>query len=164
MALATGDLNIVFNSKEKRLAFGVYPEVSLAEAREKRQGARKMLAGGIDPADAKQEKKRLAQLNAENTFEAIAREWHQKEISRWTPQYGANILHRLEVDIFARIHPCLMWSYGAKRMVRSGAKKAASKTKYTCPASAANAWAKPETRLVCGDCDEPMEAEPGEGD
>lgn len=38
-------------------------------------------------------------------------------------------------------------------------KKSASKTKYTCPACAANAWAKPETRLICGDCDEPMLAD-----
>jgi hypothetical protein len=38
-------------------------------------------------------------------------------------------------------------------------KKAASKTRYTCPACQANAWAKPNTHLVCGDCEEPMEAE-----
>jgi predicted SprT family Zn-dependent metalloprotease len=45
---------------------------------------------------------------------------------------------------------------------KKAARKAASKTKYTCPSCAANAWAKPETKLVCGECDEPMEAERAE--
>src|SRR5271157_2535119 len=42
-------------------------------------------------------------------------------------------------------------------------KKAASKTKFTCPTCGQNAWAKPDAHLICGDCDEPMEAEHGEG-
>lgn len=86
--------------KEKRLAFGVYPEVPLAEAREKRSAARKQVAAGVDPSQAKKEAKRLALLNAENTFEAVAREWHANQLERWTKRHGQNVMHFLETDIF----------------------------------------------------------------
>lgn len=86
--------------KEKRLAFGVYPEVSLQEAREKRAAARKMLSAGIDPSQAKKEAKRQALLNAENTFEAVAQEWHANQLGRWSKRHGQNVMHFLEVDIF----------------------------------------------------------------
>ena len=63
------------NGKEKRISLGVYPEVSLKDAREKRDEARKLLASGIDPSQARKED-RLTQANhAANAFEAIAREW-----------------------------------------------------------------------------------------
>ena len=62
-----------FAGKEKRLVFGTYPDVSLADAREKREADRKLLAQGIDPGAQKQDAKRQARLNAENTLEAIAR-------------------------------------------------------------------------------------------
>jgi len=86
--------------KEKRLAFGVYPEVSLAEARDKRSAARKQIAAGVDPSQAKKEAKRLAFLNAENTFEAVAKEWHTNQLERWTKKHGQNVMHFLETDIF----------------------------------------------------------------
>src|SRR5271154_2964564 len=68
-----------FAGKEKLLAFGVYPEVSLGDARERRAQARKTLAAGNDPSVVKQEAKRLIKLNGENTFEAVAREWHEQQ-------------------------------------------------------------------------------------
>lgn len=92
-----------FEGKEKRLAFGVYPQVSLLEAREKREKARKQVAEGIDPVADKKDKRRMAALNAENTFEAIVREWHTLNKDRWSFLYGHNILHRLELDIFPHI-------------------------------------------------------------
>ena len=52
--------------------------------------------------------------------------------------------------------------WGDDETRKKAKKKTASKTKYTCPSCAANAWAKPETNLVCGDCDEAMRAEPAE--
>lgn len=57
--------------KEKRLAFGVYPDVSLADAREKRDAAKKILAAGGDPSETKKAEKLAQKLNAENTFEAM---------------------------------------------------------------------------------------------
>jgi integrase len=92
-----------FGGKEKRLACGVYPETSLAEAREKRAVARKMLGDEIDPSSAKRENRQLAEANAACTFEAVAREWHERNREKWTPIYCQDILHRLETDIFPAI-------------------------------------------------------------
>jgi integrase len=89
-----------FADKEKRLALGVYPQVSLAEARERREAAKKQLSNGIDPSFAKQENKRQSALNAENTFEVVAREWHEHQKARWSPTHATDILHRLEKDVF----------------------------------------------------------------
>jgi len=68
-----------YSEKQKLLSLGVYPEVSLKDARKKRDAARKLLAQNIDPSEAKKEEKRLANLQAANTFEAITREWLEKQ-------------------------------------------------------------------------------------
>lgn len=89
-----------FNGKEKLLALGVYPDVSLADARAKRDEARKQLANDIDPSLTKQINKRAKKLAAENSFEAITREWYVKFSTTWTPNHGEKIYRRLERDIF----------------------------------------------------------------
>lgn len=89
-----------FLGKEKKLSLGVYPEMSLVEAREKATEGRKQLANGIDPSLAKKEQRRQLALNAVNTFEAVAREWHENQLARWTPKHSTNVLHFLETDIF----------------------------------------------------------------
>lgn len=91
------------HGKEKLLALGVYPEISLGEAREKRLAARKLITNGIDPTAKKKEDKRLAILNAENTFEAVAREWHETNKAKWTLKHGEKVLRRLELDAFPYI-------------------------------------------------------------
>ena len=68
-----------FTGKENRLSFGIYPEITLKEARLKRDQARKLLKDGTDPSEAKKEEKRLSVLQAANTFEAIANEWLNKQ-------------------------------------------------------------------------------------
>ena len=92
-----------YMDKEKRLALGVYPTVTLAEAREKREEAKKLLAKDIDPATAKKQAKREAQINAANTFEAVAREWHEKKMNEWVPKTGVKIMGYLSRDIFPLI-------------------------------------------------------------
>lgn len=96
-----------YANKEKRLAFGVYPEVSLAEAREKRDAAKKVLAMGNDPGEVKKAEKIAQKRNFENTFEAIAREWHQHKSDRWSLRYRDEIIDTFEKDIFPYIgkHP-----------------------------------------------------------
>jgi integrase len=89
--------------KEKRLALGVYPEVSLAEAREARDTARKIIKTGEDPCFAKKEDRRERILRAEHSFEAVAREWHKNKLAKWSPRYAANILDKLETDLFPYI-------------------------------------------------------------
>ncbi|MGH1375237.1 MAG: tyrosine-type recombinase/integrase [Alphaproteobacteria bacterium] len=91
------------NNKEKLLALGVYPEISLADAREKRREARKMIDGGIDPSQDRKKKKILSLENAENTFEVIAREWHENNKSKWSERYAEGIMTRLETYIFPEI-------------------------------------------------------------
>lgn len=81
-------LKYYFAGKEKLLALGVYPHVSLADARVKCDEARKLLAKEIDPGIDKQIKKRTKKLATENSFEAIAREWYAKFSVRWVPSHG----------------------------------------------------------------------------
>ncbi|AJJ57512.1 DUF4102 domain-containing protein [Yersinia pseudotuberculosis] len=92
-----------YAGKEKRLAFGVYPEVSLAQAREKREAAKKLLSAGSDPGELKKAEKIAQKLNYENTFEAIAREWHQLRADRWSLRYRDEIIDTFEKDIFPYI-------------------------------------------------------------
>jgi integrase len=87
-----------FAGKEKRLAFGVYPEVTLKSAREKRDDARHKLAAGIDPGEVRKAVK-IAQSGTDS-FEVIAREWHAKFSSGWVPSHGDRIMRRLERDVF----------------------------------------------------------------
>lgn len=89
-----------FNGKEKRLAFGVFPEVGLADAREKRDEARRLLSEGIDPGELRKVTKATSKLSAENSFEAVAREWFAKYLPTWSEGHATRIIRRLERDIF----------------------------------------------------------------
>ena len=89
-----------FAGKEKKLAFGIYPEVSLKEARDKREAARKQLQEGLDPSHEKKLAKLTKTINAENSFENVAREWHQKQSARLTPRHSEYVLRRLAADVF----------------------------------------------------------------
>lgn len=89
-----------YSRKEKSLSLGPYPRVTLAEAREKRLEAKKLLDADIAPSAAKRERRRKAILDAENSFKAVALEWHENQKERWSEDYAAGILHRLETDIF----------------------------------------------------------------
>ncbi|WP_258187925.1 tyrosine-type recombinase/integrase [Trinickia symbiotica] len=89
-----------FNDREKRLALGVYPDVTLAHARRKRDEARAMLADDIDPGQAKKEKNRLARLNAATTFEAVALEWFERQAPGWAASHSEKIMGRLKKGLF----------------------------------------------------------------
>ncbi|HEY3327672.1 MAG TPA: integrase arm-type DNA-binding domain-containing protein [Novimethylophilus sp.] len=89
-----------FGGTEKLLALGVYPDVSLADARQRRDDARKLLANGVDPGEVKQQSKRSIKENAANSFEAIAREWFAKHKHSWAESHSEKILYRLEKDVF----------------------------------------------------------------
>src|SRR5690606_31716695 len=92
-----------FGGKEKQLVIGPYPAVSLKEAREIRDRARVTLAGGIDPAAEKAQRKAAAALAALDSFEKIARAWHATRSATWTPRYAAAVLSRLENNAFRAI-------------------------------------------------------------
>ena len=87
-----------FQSKRKTLSMGVYPAVSLKDARDRRDEAKKQLANGIDPAMVRQSQKH--QQSQPNTFEAVAREWHDKFKPGWSDTHASRLLRLLERDIF----------------------------------------------------------------
>jgi hypothetical protein len=90
-----------FDGKRKTLALGQYPDVSLAQAREKRDEARKLIAQGtLDPGAAKQAAKAARAGAAENSFEVIAREWCAKFLKDKAPGHAVKISRRLERDIY----------------------------------------------------------------
>lgn len=89
-----------FMGKQKLLVIGPYPSISLKEARERREEAKKLLVDNIDPSTAKQEAKRVAASAAKNSFQVIALEWLEKYSINWTPAYKNHILRRLEKYIF----------------------------------------------------------------
>ena len=88
------------DGKEKRLALGTYPEVSLADVRDKREAARKQLAEGIDPGEAKKAVKAARAEKLANSFEAIAREWHSRQKQNWSVANAKKVLAMLENDAF----------------------------------------------------------------
>jgi integrase len=86
--------------KEKRLSLGTYPDTGLADAREKRDCARKLLASGVDPSQHRKAEKAAGIERAANSFEVVAREWHSKQSKTWVEDHASRILLRLENDVF----------------------------------------------------------------
>ena len=93
-------MNYRFHSKQKTLALGVYPAVSLAKARQRREKAREQLADGIDPSTAKREEKQAKANAAAHTFEAVAREWLEKSAGDRMASTHGKITTWLEKDVF----------------------------------------------------------------
>lgn len=89
-----------FAGKEKRISIGVYPDVGLKKARDRRDEMRKLVADGIDPSAARKQQKLMALDAAANTFEAVAREWFEKHAANWEASYSVKVLARLEANIF----------------------------------------------------------------
>lgn len=89
-----------FGGKEKRLSLGTYPDTTLAEARDKREAARKLLAADVDPSEQRKAEKAANTERAANSFEALAREWFAKRKRGWAENHSSKIFRRLEKDIF----------------------------------------------------------------
>ena len=89
-----------FEGKPNRISLGVYPDVSLKDAREKHADARKLLAAGVDPSANKKAVKSAKSERAANSFEVVAREWFDKHAPNWKENHSSKIIRRLEVDIF----------------------------------------------------------------
>ena len=85
-----------FAGKEKRISLGVYPDVGLKKARDRRDEMRRLVADGIDPSAARKQEKLIALDSAANTFEAVAREWFEKHSPNWEASYSKKLLARLE--------------------------------------------------------------------
>ena len=96
-------MDYTFQEKRKTLALGVYPEVSLAKARKRRESARELLADGVDPNAAKKEEKAVKLAASANTFEVVAREWLKKTTSERMTSTHAKVSTWLEKDVFPYI-------------------------------------------------------------
>ncbi|EFI9702283.1 tyrosine-type recombinase/integrase [Escherichia coli] len=128
-----------FNGKEKRMAFGVYPAVSLAQARALRDDAKKKLAEGIDPSLAKKEEKLVRDVQLNNTFQAVALEWHGTKVSRWSEGYASDIIEAFNKDIFPyigqqpvnEIKPLVLLNV-LRRIESRGATEKAKKVRQRC--------------------------------
>ncbi|MBF0503035.1 MAG: integrase arm-type DNA-binding domain-containing protein, partial [Candidatus Riflebacteria bacterium] len=86
--------------KEKRISLGVYPEVSLKEARERREDARRLLASGVDPSVNRKATKMATANSTTNSFEVVAREYLDRAAATLVPEYVTAIRQRLEANIF----------------------------------------------------------------
>lgn len=91
------------DGKEQQLVLGQYPLMSLAEARDARDDARKILATGGNPAVDRKAKAQAQVDDSGNTYEKIAREWHTLNLPKWTEKHGADVLVTLERDVFPAI-------------------------------------------------------------
>lgn len=89
-----------FLRKEKTLTFGAYPELSLAQARERRVAAARLLQEGSDPGIERRQRAVMAEAESLNTFEAIGRRWHETQQATWTPKYSKLVLTSLQDEIF----------------------------------------------------------------
>lgn len=96
-------LKYFFGGREKTLALGVYPDIALADARDRRAQAKRLLASGTDPGEAKKQTKQLALAKAANTFEVIAREWYDQRKHEWAPKTAGMVLDRLERHILPKL-------------------------------------------------------------
>jgi len=93
-------LKYQFRGKSKLLSLGIYPDVGLAKARERRDEARRLLADGVDPSAARKAQKAAGEDRAANSFEALARQWFEQSKAAWVPGHSSKILRRLERDLF----------------------------------------------------------------
>lgn len=85
--------------REKRLALGVYPEVSLRLARERRDEARRLLASGVDPGAARKAQRAVLATTTGNTFEVLGREWFETHKASWVPAHADKVWHRIEKNL-----------------------------------------------------------------
>ena len=93
-------LSYRYQQKQKTLALGVYPTVSLAEARSLTLDAKKLIQQGIDPAIHKRQKKAAS---GEHTFKAIAEQWLKKEAGRWSKEHSNKVWQTLKTDAFPHL-------------------------------------------------------------
>ncbi|UXY10072.1 tyrosine-type recombinase/integrase [Kosakonia sp. ML.JS2a] len=89
-----------FAGKPKMISLGVYPTITLADARSRRDEARKLVAEGKNPSEVRKEQKIALQTESESAFEKIATEWHQMKSSKWSAGYASDIMEAFQNDIF----------------------------------------------------------------
>ncbi len=128
-----------FEGKEKRISLGTYPDVTLKDARERRDESRKMVVNGINPSEHRKAKKAAWTQETTNSFEIIAREWFAKFSPQWTESHGIRIIRRLERDVFPWLGSLSITEVNApklltvvRRIEERGAKETAHRALSNC--------------------------------
>jgi integrase len=139
------------NGRRNSLSLGTYPSTGLSLARKKADEARKLVSAGVDPSAARKiareqavqqretERRAAAGLPPPDSFEAVAREWYQKNVSGWAPSHSLKIIRRLEQDVFpwigskpvASIRPMELLSL-LKRVEHRGAIETTHRVQQNC--------------------------------
>lgn len=128
-----------WHKKQKLLALGVYPGVTLKDEREKREIPRKQLASGYDPSAIKKEAQQSLLEESQNTFECLASEWQSKNKAKWSEKHADSILYLLEKDIYKdlgnlpvrTISPVMLLNT-IRKMEARGAHELARKARGNC--------------------------------
>jgi len=128
-----------YGGKRKTASFGVYPQVTLSAARGQRDDAKKMLSNGVDPGVNKRAQRDSKSSAQANSFEVIAREWHDIKKDEWSESHASKMLQRFEKNIFpwlgarpiSEIEPPEVLEV-LRRMESRGALETAKKMKYAC--------------------------------
>ena len=127
------------HGRERRLSLGLYPAVSLAQARERLKGIHEQVEAGTDPALARLAAENMEVLNASQTVEGVAREWYAKFSPAWAESHGGKILRRLETYIFPWIGKCpirglqpLELLACVRRIEKQGTQETAKRTLQAC--------------------------------
>jgi len=89
-----------FDGKEKRISLGTYPDISIAKARDNHMAARRLLAEGIDPSEDRKSKKAIKKINAENSFEQVARAWWESHMQNKAASHKDKVIRRFELYLF----------------------------------------------------------------
>jgi integrase len=92
-----------FGGKRKLISLGVFQDIPLTVARERRDAVRRLLADGKDPGAKRKADKREVVNRAVNNFEAVAREWYKRQAHIWAPSHASDVLRRLEYNLFPEI-------------------------------------------------------------
>lgn len=94
-----------FLGKEKRISLGVYPHVTLKDARDRRDAAKRLLTNGIDPSEQRKAERAVVTERAASSFEAVALEWYAKFSPAWVASHSSKILRRLEHNVLPHLGP-----------------------------------------------------------
>ena len=108
-----------FDGKEKLLSLGTYPDISLSQARQKREDSKKLLAIDIDPSENRKQTKADNKLNTENSFELVAREWWQSHMKNKADSHKEKVIRRFELYLFPWIGKKPISSITAPQMLET---------------------------------------------
>ena len=129
-----------FAGKEKRISMGIYPEVSLKLARQRRDEARKLLARDIDPSAYRKARKQSRRQGARNSFEAVATEWLTKHSPNWSTGWIRRLEHELGREVFPYIGASPVAQLTATDLATARARAAARRSSEKSVPTVPNTW------------------------